>query len=149
MDKKRLGRYHRFKYLKTGETLLYEPKPGHFVWISMYLPPSHRGRNLPEVIFKSVTLKLRGVHHIHCSKRVTSFKKLSRAYHWEYKGYSKYFLDCSCFRFEALSSKKHKSPGFRISHELLKRRPPFKSLLNSTDAKLIIKQIDKDADKLK
>lgn len=142
-------RFHRFRYLKNGETILCEPKRSHYVWMVMYIPPSHRGDNLVEIIFTSAVRRLRGIHHIHCSKRVSSFKKLSKDYHWEYKGQSKYFIGCSDFRFDSLSTEIPVIRGFRISHEILKRKPSFKTFYNNAHAKSVIELIDEDTDNLR
>ena len=142
-------RFHRLRYLVGGETILYEPKLDHFVWLVMYIPPNYRGYNIPKTIFNSAIKRFLGIHHIHCSKRITSFKKLSTEYNWEYKGHSKYFEGCSYFRFNSTSPNMHTTRDFQIKYKIQQTRPTLKTFWSKMHANHAIELIDQDVDDLK
>lgn len=118
-----IGRYHRFRYLGDGVTILYEPAPDRFHWLSMYVPPRHRGCGVSHVVFGQVVGHLPGTHWIHCSATIRPFKELSIKYGWKRLGSSRYFYGCSCYLFAARAQSRDGEGQLRMRHEVLIRRP--------------------------
>lgn len=139
-----MTRYHRFQYLGKGETILLEPAPQIYYWLVMYLPPAFRRKQLPSRLFRFIVSKLLGHHHIHCSIQIQSFKKLSVDFAWQYKGHSKFFTGCSAFTYQAVRADAPRPDGLEIDHQILRRRPYLRTIINQCHAADIIQAIKTD-----
>ncbi|GEM_PF-2525915 len=117
--------YHRIGKPRWINVILCEPRPGQYVWMSVYLKPALRNGQVSKELVRYILHLLPGTHHIHFFPEIRTLRKLAREDRWVFDGPSDFYTGCLAFHTRSPREAPAMAPLFRelVTHEKCCRRP--------------------------
>jgi hypothetical protein len=141
-------KYIRFFQDENISLVVAEPLKNHYVWLSLYLHKNLRNGVISPELIKYFLFIMKGTHHIHWMKGISTFKKLSIELNWQTKNKSEIFYKCNYSIAKEISKPPYLEPLFKIliKRQIFSECPDLKTYHSKKDQRIVIERIKNQFD---